>query len=319
MAMENFIELPLKDQLLKKVESYMKSIWLNKVDKNKLNDWLNNFENVTVDIDEKERLNMLFLLSKFSFLGDNEIRSLLKSLFRDLFKRPIIHKIRKDLGDTLNLKDIYEKFNEEYERTRFVAIGGVSESGAMLMYPFRQENDIPEKYIISQTQILKENGADKREIAEPSIKRYIFIDDFIGTGSQGKDKLKNDVNNLKSLNKDLEICYYVLVATEEGLDAINKLNLFTSIEAVFILDDTFKVFEEGSRYYKTNHNGIDREFAKNTAYKYGQTLFRTQELGFGDCQLLFGFAHNTPDNTVPVFWGAENGWKYIFKRFIKKA
>jgi len=320
MAIENFIELPLKDQLLKKVESYMKSIWINRIDKNKLNNWLNNFEDSTIDIDEKEKLNMLFLLSKFSFLGDNEIRSLLKCLFRDLFKRPIIQRIRKELGDTLVLEDINKKFSVEFEVTKFVAIGGVSESGAMLMYPFRQENDeISEKNIILQSEILKENIGGQKEIALPSVQRYIFIDDFIGTGSQGKDKLKKDVESLKNLNKNLELCYYVLVATEDGLEELNKLNLFTSVEAVFVLDGTFKAFEEESRYYKTTHNGIDREYAKKVAEKYGQTLFYTQELGFGDCQLLLGFDHNTPDNTLPIFWGEENGWKYIFKRFIKKA
>jgi hypothetical protein len=321
MNRENFIELPLKDQLYKKVQSYIKTIWATKVDHNKLNNWLDNFQGIDDDPDEKEKLNMLFLLSKFSFLGDTEIRALLKALYRDLFKRPIIQKIRRRLNDTLDHGIINDEFIKEFKATKFVAVGGVSESGAMLMYRFRQENVIPEPSIVSQSNILHKIKIDAEtinfELSDTSVSRYIFIDDFIGTGIQGKQKLKDDVRLMKSLNNDLEINYYVLVATDDGLKALKDLNLFSSVKSVFTLDDTFKAFDDSSRYYKTSLEGIDSNFAKNTALKYGTDLCRGQELGFGDCQLLFGFEHNTPDNSIPIFWGEENNWKHIFKRFIK--
>ena len=78
MKRDNFIEIPLKDQLVKKIQSYIKTIWHSKVDQNKLESWLNNFNNNDSEIEEKEKLNMLFLLSKFSYLGEKEIRILLK-------------------------------------------------------------------------------------------------------------------------------------------------------------------------------------------------------------------------------------------------
>ena len=42
-------------------------------------------------------------------------------------------------------------------------------------------------------------------------------------------------------------------------------------------------------------------------------------LGFKDCQLLLGFNHNTPDNTLPIFWYDEKNynWYPIFKRYKK--
>lgn len=322
MKRENFIEIPLKDQLLKKIQSYIKTIWFSKVDQNKIDGWLSNFKNTDSNKEEREKLNMLYLLSKFSYLGEKEVRVLLKSLYRDLFKRPIIYEIRKKLNDTLIIETINREFKKEFKRTKFVAVGGVSESGASLMMPFRQENSIPEGKIIGQDNIFQNvinNGKIEKTIKDISTLRYIFIDDFIGSGIQGKEKLKNDIKLLKENNKNIEINYYVLVATENGLKALRELNHFDSVEAVFTLDDTFKVFDVNSRYYTTTHSEIDLNFSKEIATRNGRTLVKKEEhiLGFGDCQLLLGFSHNTPNNTLPVFWGEKNKWKHIFKRFAK--
>lgn len=321
MKRDNFIEIPLKDQLVKKIQSYIKTIWHSKVDQNKLESWLNNFNNNDSEIEEKEKLNMLFLLSKFSYLGEKEIRILLKSLYRDLYKVPIIQNIRKKCNDTLILDIINKEFSKEFKLTKFVAVGGVSESGSMLMMPFRQENSIPEGKIVGQESIfetVRNNGLIEKNIKYKSISKYIFIDDFIGSGLQGKTKLKDDVKLLKQKRNDLEINYYVLVATENGLKVLRELKLFNSVEAVFVLDNTFKIFDENSRYYKISYPKIESTFSKETSIKYGQSLVtKNNALGFGDCQLLLGFSHNTPNNTLPIFWGEKNNWKHIFKRFAK--
>jgi hypothetical protein len=42
-------------------------------------------------------------------------------------------------------------------------------------------------------------------------------------------------------------------------------------------------------------------------------------LGFENGQLLVGFHHNTPDNTLPIIWYDEEfaSWTPIFKRYNK--
>ena len=40
-------------------------------------------------------------------------------------------------------------------------------------------------------------------------------------------------------------------------------------------------------------------------------------LGFNDGAYLIGFEYNTPDNTLPIFWGTSNNWKPIFTRYEK--
>ena len=51
--------------------------------------------------------------------------------------------------------------------------------------------------------------------------------------------------------------------------------------------------------------------------KYGNKLTKGYPLGYGGCQLLLGFSHNTPNNTLPIFW-CDNNWTPFFKRYNKK-
>jgi hypothetical protein len=41
--------------------------------------------------------------------------------------------------------------------------------------------------------------------------------------------------------------------------------------------------------------------------KYGKKLYKNHMLGYKDSQLLLGLEHNTPNNTLPIFW-SEKGW-----------
>jgi hypothetical protein len=157
----------------------------------------------------------------------------------------------------------------------------------------------------------------KSEIADRRIKRYVFIDDFCGSGSQAKGYLKQVVENIKFQDPDIEVNYLMLFGTETGIDVVRNLNVFNIVESVFIIDETFKAFSKESRYYKISPDEkIDRIFSKDTAVKYGTNL-SSLPLGWGNCELLLGLYHNTPDNSLPIFWSELNGWKAIFKRHNK--
>ena len=40
-------------------------------------------------------------------------------------------------------------------------------------------------------------------------------------------------------------------------------------------------------------------------------------LGYDNGQYMLGFEYNTPDNTLPIFWGMGDGWVPLFKRYQK--
>lgn len=321
MALNNFLELSLEEKLRKKIFTYIETIWRDAVDGQKLNDWESNFKNADLDVQKKEMVNMLYLLSKFTYLGKREIRLLLKCLYRDLYKYPIVEKIRMDNDHCLDRRLIEEEFIKELNLTNFVSVGGGSESGAHLLLPFRQENEIvkssqckaqEEIYMIREVHDYKHII-----IKDEKIKRYIFIDDFIGSGQQVIDRLEEPINLLREKIADVEVNYYSLIAVEDGLKRVQDKGIFNSVESVYELDLSFKTFNDNSRYYQETITDIDSDFAKSTAETYGEKLFY-HALGYNDCQLMLGFEHNTPDNSLPVFWSEENDWSPIFKRYTKK-
>jgi hypothetical protein len=80
-----------------------------------------------------------------------------------------------------------------------------------------------------------------------------------------------------------------------------------------------------SRYFKTtDYPDIDPGIACRVAKEYGELIgFHADDAcGYKDSQMLMGFHHNTPDNTLPIMWadntavGGSN-WAPIFKRYPK--
>ena len=321
--------LPLKDRLLEKVYAYYQTIWADKWKENIHLDWLDNFNGADPTLEEKEKLNMLYLLSKFMYFGNEELRELLTSLYRDLFKYPIIADIRHKNADTLDCTFIEQEFKKELDATKFLGVGNPSESGVHLLYYFRQECKISKRYFINSSDIFETHKVSdqdpagnprtylKTELKSKTIKRYVFIDDFCGSGNQATLYLKPIAENIKFEMPDAEIKYLMLFSTAKGLDEVRKIAEFDTVEAVFVLDESFKAFSTDSRYFKIPiDSSIERNFSKQTAEKYGNNLFMPP-LGYGDCQLLFGLFHNTPDNSLPIFWSELNQWKPIFKRYNK--
>lgn len=329
--MKYFDGLPLYDRLKSKIYSYYQTIWRDKwrqgIDQTE--EWLNNFSDGDDATLEKERINMLYLLSKFMYFGNEEIRQLLISLYRDLYKYPIIESIRKLNRDTKDISFINLEFQKELESTRFLGVGNPSESGVHLLYYFRQECQLSKEFFINTSDIFKTSPITKRvlgkvtgtylksEISDIKLKRYVFLDDFCGSGSQASIYLKSLVENMKFENPEINVSYLMLFGTEFGINEVRKLGVFNSVEAVFTIDQTFKAFSDESRYFTMPPGeNIDKGFARETALKYGNQLYNPP-LGCRDCQLLLGFYHNTPDNSLPVFWSEENDWSPIFKRYHK--
>ena len=83
---------------------------------------------------------------------------------------------------------------------------------------------------------------------------------------------------------------------------MRNLGCFDQVGAVFELDDTFKSLEPQSRIFSPEEPPFLREHIKATCQKYGCKLWPPHPLGYKNGQLLLGFSHNTPDNTIPMFW-----------------
>ncbi len=334
-------EKELNDKLIAKIKLLTETVWGERVKVFNINKWLNNFSEID------ERINMLYLLSQFMYFGDRQVKSLLRSLYRDLFQYPIIKRFRESNADTINTEIINRHFEDELRKTRFIGIGEPSESGQHLLYPFRQENNLRKDLFINASEILSESEIHnergdligvKERLTFPEISNYVFIDDFCGSGSQAKRYSKEIVQKMKSFNPTCRVIYLMLFGTTKGKEFIKNQTLFDSVDSVFDLDDSFKCFHDSSRYFMDMPAHVDKEKAKKISQFYGEQLMKdicqlegVREESLDDCakanahgfkngQLLLGFSHNTPDNTLPIFWYSEKkiDWYPIFKRYNKK-
>lgn len=309
----------LEEDLRAKIRTLSEEVWEHQTQRERIDNWLDNFVPDPAQ-GQSERLHALFLLSQFMYFGHREVRELLNALFRDLYKYPIVATIRRGNGDTTNEQLIRSGFEQELMRTRFLGIGNPSESGQHLLYYFRQENGLPKELFVNSHEIFQRTQGGQRMVRAPDVRRYVFIDDFCGSGKQARDYSRDIIEELKQLQPTARAAYYCLFATESGLDAVLRGTKFDEVSAVFELDKSYQLFAPESRYFAVPDPLIDRGFVETFCRQYGLELYPNHPLGFNDSQLLIGFAHNVPDNTLPIVWADQASprpWTPIFRRYPK--
>lgn len=335
-----------KEDIYKRIEILNFTLWENRAFKTHIEAWLNNFQN------ESDQDYALYMLSRMMYFGADNIRNLLKSLYRDKIRYPLIRDIRNRNGNTLDSSIIESEYLKELKNTRFLGVGNPSESGVHLLYYFRQENNIPKDLFVNTDDlILYEQDKDgivhaKLRDEFKNVKRFIFIDDLCGSGQQATSddsNVRRCVNNLRSFSPTSNISYLILFGLKEGVKKVRDYIepstgelLYDYVDSVIELDESYKCFSDESRYF-TNIENYDRKVAEDVAYRYGYPLSyylalkqgykppllelvaKHRALGFGNNQLLIGMHHNTPDNTLPIMWFDEDKsrWTPIFKRYNK--
>lgn len=308
-----------EDSLRRKIKRLDEAVWERRVPGHALDDWLSSFSPSNHNgVDE--RLQMLYLLSNFLYFGVREIRHLLRVLFADLCRRPILQEIRVNNGDTVDLDFIDRNYALALRRTRFLGVGNPSESGVHLLYYFRQENKLASSLFINQIQLPGVVTASE-EHGSKHVDRYIFIDDLCATGDQAILYSQWVVQTIKRVHSKAFVAYFPLFATTSALQRVRAEAQFDRVASVVELDETFRCFGDDSRFYSAVDAPIDREAARQMSLYYGSVLCPRHPLGYKDSQLALGFSHNTPDNTLPIFWEEPNDllptWSPVFKRYPK--
>jgi hypothetical protein len=321
-------ERNLFNDLTAKIKSLNETVWEGRASRESINIWLDNFAN------EEERLHALYLLSQFMYFGSTEIRELLVALFRDHIKYRILESIRKENDDTTDLEFINSTYQQRIKATKIMGMGNPSESGPYLLYFLRQENNLPNNLFCYSFDLLyRESGTES--LRYPDTIRYVFVDDFCGSGSQAARYSNSVVGDIKSLSPESIIDYVALFATENGIEYVKDNARFDYVGAVFEIDDSYKAFNDASRIFSAGYSSISKTIAREMSERYGKILMRyvcenwgcpphhidacskDNALGFKDGQLLLGFNHNTPDNTLPIFWADQPNWHPMFRRYDK--
>jgi hypothetical protein len=308
----------------RKLKVLNETIWEKKVTQNKISNWLNNFS-------EDERIHALYLLTQFIYFNEFQVKTLLKSLYRDIFKYKQIHKIRKENNNTLDELIVNKEYKKVLNQTRFITLGNPAESSSELMPIFRKINDLPIS-LFKHSDLVKE--------CPKEINHFVFIDDLCGSGTQATRYSNNIIPKIKLSHPKAKFSYLMIIGTKSGKNKISEETDFDFVDSVLELDTTYKCFDENSRVFKSKEDIINIDKIKEFTGNYGELLMnhfhldrnpkmkadalKTQsdkkKFGFGDGQLSLGFHHNTPNNSLPIFWynDAPVQWVPIFKRINKK-
>lgn len=306
------------DKFYYKLKIFSETVWEHKISKNKIDNWLSNFK-------EEEREDLLFLLTQFIYFSKLQIDNMLISIYRDFYKYVIVENYRLNNEDTTDILLIKNHFKDSERKSRFIPIGNPSESSSGLLGEFRKINNINKDLFIERSELLNLTLGD--------IEHFIFIDDICGSGHQAYKENQDYISHIRDKFPHSKIHYYSLVGLEEGLEYLNKNSDYDYLESVLRLDKTYKCFSSESRIFKNNDYNINQEKLKEICEKYGLLLYGSiisrqgghiyfadpHKLGYSDSQLLIGFHHNTPDNTLPIIWYNEDmiPWNPIFPRANK--
>ena len=299
--------------LLDKIEILNRCVWEHRLNKQDIDAWLNNFIGLTGDA-TIEQSHALFLLSHYMYFGSKQIRQLIRAMFRDLYQYPVLAGIRKSQQDTTDLKLLKSEFYRHLISTRFLGLGNPSESGCHILYYFRQMNGLPKELFVQAHELLTLKDDESKDPLH-----FVFIDDFLGSGETAL-KAVAITQHLKYNHPRSKIDHYTLFACESGINTVRSSGVFDRVESVIELDQTFKCFAPDSRYFRNHSDPLASDSVREMCAKYGMILQNGAELGFGDCQLLISFHHNTPDNTLPIFWSSSRSgfsWTPLFPRYPK--
>lgn len=313
------------ERLMKRILILNEKVWEERMPEPRVKAWLENFVG-RVASPEVERLHALYWLAQFMYFGSREIRVLVRSLYRDLYLCPMIQEVRTSIGQSAGLAALESRVAEEIIHTRFFGVGNPSESGVHLLYYFRQENKIQKQNFLDSVQIFHRKKGGTRTLRNPAIRRYVFLDDVCGSGETAIDYSAEILEELLGLNPDAKASYYCLIASKDGLSEVRSRSLFAdNVAAVYELDQTYRCASESSRYFDQRvYPEISKDIAIRLAQSYGEVLAGTplHALGYEDSQMLLGFHHNTPDNTIPIIWHDQSHhggarWTPAFRRYPK--
>lgn len=300
-------------------------VWDGKADYNEVISWIDGLKN-NIDINEDDVCNLIYALEHFIYFNSMLIDSLLKAMYRDLYQYDIIYETRRMNKNTLDEQFIENSLSAERLKTRFIGVGGAGESGSYLLYLFRTKNSLGSDLFLNASEILKSEQGPP-QLKEPCISRYIFIDDFCGTGDQCEKYLKPITQKIKEANRGILISYMCLAGTRDGLENVRReVPSIDKVQTLIELDNSFKIFDQTSRYYLSTHtshlSNVNQEYFKGLCDRFADKLGLPSDMRYGhkNCQLLIAFQHNTPDNSLPIFWYAsdDSSLAPVFKRQIKQ-
>jgi hypothetical protein len=286
--------LPSEEDLKRQIMLTSAIVWKHELTEQEIEKWLSNFKGEVFSNSEERKL-ALWLLANFVYYNNEEVIHLCKTLYRDF-----IHRMLSERQDRVG--DVKSTIREILDTSRFYYTGRPGESGAFVLYLFRQGNGLPlDNFIYHPDELPQE------------ISTIVFLDDVTlsdGAKSQAASYIEEAKN--KHFKNKMSVLL-TFIATNKAIQYLEKKGI--KVISCIVLDERNKCFSHESNVFHYFHDQLDN--CKIFAKHYGSKVRPLSPLGYNNCQFMFGFFYNTPDNTLPIFWAENNGWYPIIKRYDK--
>ncbi|ENX32965.1 MULTISPECIES: phosphoribosyltransferase-like protein [Acinetobacter] len=276
-------------------------------------EWITNF-----DSDEQRFARRL--LEKFSYFSEDMVRQLFKSSFISLSKY-----VLKDKNDTnLSAREWEEFLNNLY----ILKVTGENPSDADSGFIFtRMSRDIlgiPESRLLNSSTFIQTIQSNPKA-------NFVFVDDFVGSGSQfvtlwKEQKIAEGVtfDSLYKSYSNHRFFYCPAICTKRGYDYI-KSNCPVEVIPAHLYTDLHNALNPDS-YIWRDFSKDGPIFIRDMSVKAGIPELNggVHELGDGNkivswqgylsLGLTLAFNHGWPDATLPLFYHSERDWKPLLKK-----
>lgn len=169
---------PPFEELITQILGMVEVAWRNRLDRPLIERWLANFTGEAIGNADREKKLALWLLYNFTYYNEEEIRYLCRLLFRKYLHASLANnRLEMMMEESTEPHSVSEeKIYEILRQSIFLPLGKNSESGAYILYLFRQENDLP----IDFFDVTYDEGDDKI---------FVFVDDMTLSGNQAMRNL----------------------------------------------------------------------------------------------------------------------------------
>ncbi len=261
------------------------------IKEHRLDDWLGCLRNFDAE------LLAAYLLDNLTFRSRDQYLSLLDTLFADLPMPP-------NSDGTKPAKMLLEGLQLSAQD---------NPTGGVRIAPVIGHMAPPTKsgpYILRLAQ--RRHGMDVCWLTWPhllekagNITDLYFLDDICGTGDQFDEFLKSiNFTTYRNSHPNLRVNYLVTTIHKRGFDHISKTYPYIKLRWAEHLSAVHSVLspECFDRYRVEGFAVKIRDQYERVITEAGFPEHEDYADGYGQLGLAYGFAHATPDNTLPIFW-----------------
>ncbi len=266
--------------------------------------WVANF------VTDEERYFAACVLDSLIYRSENQTIALIKQLYQrvlpDLARQtdpPIGGNI--DWQNTLNQKEIQDP------KIRLIAVrkrrDDPTKSTHIILRLMKRKLQINVKWMAQASEI--------EACIIDGVKTFLFIDDFLGTGSQFEEFFVEE--QLETYQSQVYMAYLPLAGHQTGISYLKSLFPSLHVKPVETLDNSHCLFSPESQCFKDGINSpaSAKRFYNELLKKKNLIIEDVYRKGYGELELAYFFSHAAPDNCLPIlWWNKSSQWNPLFHR-----